>query len=126
MYVRERLDSKLEESWNYEIEILKTLQEIPNFFSQKLLYLLEKEDERYMVLEWTEGNNLKHFNFSKNYFKEETNFIFLIIFLSQQLYYLHSKSLIHGRISPKNILSFEKGKNPKNIFFLIKKKKKKR
>jgi serine/threonine protein kinase len=63
-------------------------------------------------MEWIEGKNLEYFKTNRIQckFNDELDFIRMVLILSQQVRYLHSKSIIHGDIKTKNIMFIGCGK----------------
>ena len=115
--IKERLTEKekFKQLWEEEIKTLKYIEkQVPGFVTSRLICTLDDNTknlkDKYIIMEWIEGKNLEQFKSGRSSckFDEEIDFIRMALILSQQLRYLHLKSIIHGDIKTKNIMLVEK------------------
>lgn len=104
--IKERLHSEKEEYlflWKKEIQILKRL-ESSNFTTPRLVYVLDdslkEEKQKYMILEYVEGETLHAAEI-----RHQTNFLRMFLILLNELNILHSfpLAIVHRDIKPENV-----------------------
>ena len=125
--VKERLKDNKEtiKIWNREVEILKMLEESSSCLTTaRLICVLDdtptKVSQKYIVMEWIDGQNLRGFDrkkLSSTNFETEADFMRMMLLLLNELKYLHSMGIIHRDIKPENCMVYER--NRRSNFILI-------
>ena len=106
--VKERKDENRLLEWKKEMMIMKLIEyEVPSLIFPRIICSLDEKHsnivQKYIVLEFVEGGNMKGFNqkFLKyNLFENENHFVEMIKSFFFQLKLLHDKKIIHRDIKP--------------------------
>ena len=108
--IKERRDEKQLMEWRREMMLMKMIEkEVSSLIFPKMICVLDEKysnvEQKYIVLEFVEGGNMKGFNqkfLKNNLFNSESDFIEMLLSFLIQLQLLHQNEIIHRDIKPGN------------------------
>ena len=108
--IKERRDEKQLMEWRREMMLMKMIEkEVSSLIFPKMICVLDEKysniEQKYIVLEFVEGGNMKGFNqkfLKNNLFNSESDFIEMLLSFLIQVQLLHQNEIIHRDIKPGN------------------------